>query len=41
MAGAEAPLSKIPWMANRLTNRQERPIPEGTQQNSHHFCLHV
>jgi len=41
MAGAEAPLSKLPWMVNRPTNRRERPAPEGTQQNGHNFCLHV
>jgi len=32
MAQAEAPLSKLPWMANRPTNRRGRPTPEGTQQ---------
>jgi len=30
MARAEAPLSKLPWMANHLTNRRERPTSEGT-----------
>ena len=34
MAQAEAPLSKLPWMANRPTYRQGRPTPESTQQNS-------
>ena len=40
-ARAEAPLSKLPWMANRPTNRRGRPIPEGTQQKGHRFGLHV
>ena len=31
--------STVPWMANRPTNRRERPAPEGTQQNGHRFCL--
>jgi len=34
-------VSKLPWMANRPTNRRERPAPEGTQQNGHRFCLHM
>jgi len=34
-------LFKLPWMANRPTNRRERPIPEGTQQNGRRFCLHA
>jgi len=29
MAQAEAPLSKLPWMANCSTNRRGRPTPEG------------
>ena len=41
MARAEEPLSKLPGMANRLTNRQGRPTPEGTQQNGHRLCLRV
>jgi len=42
MVQAEAPLSKLPWMANRPTNGQERPAPEAsTQQNGHRFCLRV
>ena len=34
MAQAEAPLSKVPWMANRPPNLRGRPTPEGTQ-NGH------
>jgi len=41
MAQAEAPLSKLPWMANHPTNGRERPAPEGMQQNRHRFCLRV
>jgi len=41
MARAEAPLSKLPWMANRPKNRRERHAPEGTQQNGHRFRLRV
>jgi len=41
MAQTEAPLSKLPWMANRPTKRQGRLTPEGTQQNSHRFCLRM
>jgi len=38
MAQAEAPLSKLPWMANRPTNRR---APKGTRQNGHRLCLRV
>jgi len=37
MAQAEAPLSKLPWMANRLTTRRGRPTPEGTQAKRSSF----
>jgi len=44
MARAEAPLSKLPWMANHPIKQMKnlgRPTPEGMQQKSHCFCLHV